>query len=299
MGFIRGVGIVILSVILFLLLIVSGTALTLGQSLKYENVQPEIINISQEIITENVNIESIIQSTIPAMKSYCQQNNTDYVFNQEGYTFAIPCETIKKSPEEIINYTLNESLSQIVNDIYYEDYNCDFIECFEKEETPLFIVSEKSREYWMSIFYKTLIGIIISTALIILLAEKKSNGFIISGSLFIFSSFIVGKLNTIGEKIANTFLGSVASVVSSAGSKNLISRIVNLFFVESTRIFWWMLVIGIILVGFGIFLKLTNFGMKISKLFNKNVSENEVKGIVKEEVSKVSKQKSAKGKGIK
>lgn len=289
MGFIRGAGVAIISVILFLLLLSGGTFLVLNNSLKYENVKGEITNISYDLM-ETQEIKPLLEETAPIIKIYCKNQTEDYVLNAEGQTIVIPCENIttESTNQEVINYVVNKTVSNIVEDSYYKEYNCEFTECFSKEKVPLFLVSEKAKNFWLSLFYKVLIAAIILIALLFLLVHKKTNGFIIAGALFIISSVIIGKLKTVGSWIAKAILSPVSTVFSNTDSTNIISKIVNLFFSESPQIFWKMFIFGIILLVIGIVLKLTKFGIKISGIFNKKeeVSKEEIKEIVRKEISK-------------
>ncbi|MBA7707240.1 hypothetical protein ES703_116109 [subsurface metagenome] len=165
MGAIRGVLLVFVSVLLFLVLLVGNTFLTLSLSLNYNNVKPELVSTigifvgdgMSFIIEETVGkkVESIeddlsdeINKNLEIMEEYCQ-NNSDYVFSYEGNTFVIPCSVVSQGSEAIIE----EGITNIVDDFYYAEYNCGFWDCFEKTGSPFFLISQKAKNYWNSKFY--------------------------------------------------------------------------------------------------------------------------------------------------
>lgn len=77
MGFLKGAANVILSVLLFLSLLAGGVCLTLGMSLKYENVQPLAINISSSVISQDISLnDSVIESI---NNSYYKDYNCTFI----------------------------------------------------------------------------------------------------------------------------------------------------------------------------------------------------------------------------
>ena len=60
MGVLRGFGLVIVAVLLFVSLLATGIFATLNYSLTYENVQPKIYNIADSVITEQIGNQNII-----------------------------------------------------------------------------------------------------------------------------------------------------------------------------------------------------------------------------------------------
>ena len=119
MGFLRGVGLVIVSVLLFVSLLCSGIFLTLGMSLNYDNVNPKITSIASTIIYEQIG-SSEIDKYFPLMQEYCQNNNTEYVFSEQGYTFVFSCDSVPNSTEEFVGNTV----SNLVKGFYYKEYSC-------------------------------------------------------------------------------------------------------------------------------------------------------------------------------
>lgn len=260
MGILRGFALVIVSVVLFVLLILAGVFGTLNYSLTYENVQPKIYTIADDIIQEQIGSQEIVNQLLPYLSIYCK-NNTEIVQSFSGYTFVFPCKIVSGGYQSILNYSVN----YLVSDFYYKDYNCTFVKCFEQSDVPLFLVSDFAKQYWAKLFYKSLFGIFILAALVLILAERKSNGLILLGSLSVIASLITLQLKNIGAWISKAILTPVSTAFSNENSKEIISDVVKVFFSESSKIFLWMFVIGIILIAAGIVFKLTDWGMRIRK----------------------------------
>jgi len=274
MGVLRGFGLVIVSILLFLSLLSAGIFATLNYSLTYENVQPKIYTIADSIITEQIGTEKIVNQLTPFLEIYCQ-NNTEIVQNFEGYTFVYPCTVIEQGYDSIINYTIN----YLIQDFYYKEYNCTFSECFQETSVPIFLVSEHAKDYWKSLFNKSIIAILILIALTILLIEKKTNTPILTGSLFVASSLIISQLKNIGTAIAKLILSPISAALSNESSKEIISQIVGIFFAESSKVFLWMFIAGIILIAIGIILKLTTLGIKIKNWIEKIKSKKKIENL--------------------
>ncbi len=269
MGLIRGALIVLISVILFVSLLATGFFATLTSSLTYQNVEPQVHSIATEIIEEQIGKITIIDTLTPYLDEYCD-NNSEIVQKFQRYTFVFPCEVIANGTDSIINY----SVDYLVGDFYYKNYQCEFWKCFEESDVPLFLVSDYARDYWRARFYNTLLISFVLAAGLILLSRKKSNGFILAGSLLIISSLIILQLKRIGTFVAKLVLSPISIAISEETSQSILSQVVEIFFSKSGTIFIWMFVIALILVGIGIVFKLFNLGFKISEFFKKVGAKN-------------------------
>ena len=103
-----------------------------------------------------------MEENYPAMELYCQ-NNSEFVFREDtsGYTFSIPCDIVAQGSEAIVDYGVNSLIEQV----YYEDYDCEFWDCIGKTSSPLFLISEKAKNYWNSKFYLALMASVVLAAL--------------------------------------------------------------------------------------------------------------------------------------
>jgi len=159
MGFIRGAGIVIVSILFLVSLLAMNSCLTVYLSLDYENVQGEIETVFKEVIGEQINIDDVLEDNLEEMKIYCQNHSSfDFESGEElGLNGDIPCEIILQDKESILKYQLNS----LAEEVYYQEYDCEFWNCFEKNRTTFFLISEKAQDYWKGKFYFSLIFVII------------------------------------------------------------------------------------------------------------------------------------------
>jgi len=270
MGLIRGGLLFVVSFLLFLSLLAGNIFLVLSMSLEYDVVQPKLSSAIKEFSFERMDISSIIaEKQYPLMEFYCKNNSEqEFVFNEEGYTLVVPCSVVFEGPEAVTERVIMD----FTEDIYYEDYNCNFWDCFEKTNIPFFLVSEKSKEYSKNKFYLISLISFILVVISFVLIDKKTSLFIILGVLLIISSLPLIKL----EKIMSLF------------SDEYISVFLTIFFSKSHTVFIISVAVGLILVIFGILMKFFMIGYKISDIFSKKekkISKKEVKDIVKEEIS--------------
>jgi hypothetical protein len=290
MGVLRGFGIIIISIVLFICLLVGGIFASISLSLNYDNVQPKTYSIASEIIKTQIGEETIVNQLMPYLNVYCQ-TNTEVVQSFGDYTFIFPCSIVGEGYDSIVNYSVN----YLVSDFYYKEYNCTFTECFEESDVPLFLVSDYARQFWKSLFFKALIASLILSCAIVLISEKRSNAPILVGSLIIASSLIVLTLEKIGTFIAGAILSPISLALSKENMNVIISQIVAMFFSDSSKVFLWMFIVGLVLIVVGIVLKITGIGFKIGEKIEEikgkikgeeNISKSEVREIVKQEISK-------------
>ncbi|MBA7670106.1 hypothetical protein ES703_78249 [subsurface metagenome] len=262
MGFIKGGSLVIISVFLFIILFLGNVFFVLSLSLDYENVQEELGPILQNL-TENklnitvgdFNLTEEMEEAREFMREHCQ-NETSYVFARGGYTFVLPCdllEEIDEDPQSLID----QGMENIVEQIYYDDYDCEFWNCFQKTGLPLFLISEKAKNYWQDKFYFTLIAFAVLVILIFFLVEHKQNTLIIVGSIMVLSSLPLLKL----EKIIGSIVG------------NSYFAFVGVFFNKMDTVFWLVFFSGLIIIGAGIALRFLHRDFIKKKFSKKDVQK--------------------------
>jgi len=262
MGFIKGGLLVIISVFLFIILFLGNVFFVLSLSLDYENVQEELGPVLQNL-TENklnitvgdFNLTEEMGEAFEFMREHCQ-NETAYVFARGGYTFVLPCdllEEIDEDPQSLIN----QGMENIVEQIYYDDYDCEFWNCFQKTGLPLFLISEKAKNYWQDKFYFTLIAFAVMVILIFFLVEHKQNTLIIVGSILLLSSLPLLKL----EKIIGSIIG------------NSYFAFIGVFFNKIDTVFWIVFFSGLIIIGAGIALRFLHRDFIKKKFSKKDVQK--------------------------
>ena len=262
MGLIREGLLILACVLLFMSFLVGSLFLTMEKSLEYETLKPELFSVVKNIAEKDANLTKVVNENLQLMNLYCL-NNSNYVFKEKDYVFEIPWIVVAEGSDAVINY----GISNIIDRVYYDSYDCGFWECLGKEKYPFVFVSEKAKNYWAGKFYLVLIFSFILIILIFILAEKKSNAFILPGSLLIISALPFYKINWLLEF-----------------SNSQIIQFFTVFLSKAYEVFKISFIIGLIFLIIGFIFKFFSIGVKIDEFFSKfgkkEVSENEVKEIV-------------------
>ncbi|MAG10894.1 hypothetical protein CMI44_01110 [Candidatus Pacearchaeota archaeon] len=262
MGIIRSGLLVIASVILFTCFLLGNGLWVVSNSLEYESIKSEMTPIVVEIIEEQAGISRVVEDKLPLMQEHCK-DNSEFVFGLEGQTFEVSCDSIEQGSDAIVE----EAINGVVENIYYDDYDCEFIDCFKENiDWPYFLVSEKTKNYVDGKFYLVLIVCLGLVLVMFFLVETKSNLPILVGSLLIVSSFPFMKLdNFVGYFANKSFL-----------------QYFTFLFTKAYSVFLKSFIFGIFLLGLGIFLKFFGWGFKISEI----IGRFSKKGKSKKKVSK-------------
>ncbi|MGD9276833.1 MAG: hypothetical protein PVJ67_06705 [Candidatus Pacearchaeota archaeon] len=261
MGFIRGGLFVILSVLFFVSLLVANSLYTISSSLEYENLKGELVPVVKSTIEDQINLEEAINAALPLIELYCE-NNSDYVFNEGGVTFAISCETVKSNPDLIVE----DAIDNFVEETYYKDYNCKFLDCFkENDGMPFFLISENTKNYFQNKFYFMLPVLLVLLVGMFFLIEGKTNLPIVVGAEFIIASLPFLKMES--------FIGLFAD--------KTILQFFSFLFTQSYHIFIISFILGIIILASGIVMKFFVVGFSIHNFFEKFKKKD---GVVKKEV---------------
>jgi hypothetical protein len=259
MSAIRGVLLILVAVFLFLSFLSLNLLWTLSASLNYDTLQRESTIIVNDFLQET-NITNIIHQNYHLIQFYCQ-NYSNYVFNYQGHTFDIPCSIALQGENAIIE----EGVKDAIHDVYYEEYNCNFFDCFKKSPIPLFLISKKAYDFWVEKFYFCLITSFILFILVFLLVEKKTNAFILSGSLLIISAIPFIKLDYLYSLFSN----------------KMIFKFLEIFFSQAFQVSIKTLLIGAGLLIFGIVIDIFKVGFFISDFISKIREEKEKKSKLK------------------
>lgn len=248
---IRGFFVALLDIFLFLALFTMAISWDLSSSLKYENIQNQIVNISP-VINQQFNISQELNDKLPTIKNYCI-NNPDYVFSYQNYALHFSCQDINKT--EII--IVEDTIKNFVSDLYYKTYNCSYWNCLNQYSAP-FLVSEKSDIYWQNILYISLIISVLITTLLFFLFKKKQDLPFIVGSLVIITSLPLLGISQILSHFPDATIASVTS----------------LFFSQSSYVFIRMVIIGIFILLIGLVIELFRAGFKIYDMFSRPEEAN-------------------------
>jgi len=238
MGAVKGILLVIVSVLLFVVFLLGNVLLTLDKSLDYETIKPELVSNVKEVIEDKINISKIIDEKFEAMELYCL-NNSEFIFSEESYTFVIPCDVVAGGTDVVIDYSIGSFVDKFYNgEIEYDGF--DFV---------------KLKDSVNSYFYIALVVALVLFVLVFFLVEVKSNAFIISGSLLTISSLPLIKIEQFLSWIPFDFAEFFIVFFSEANTVFLISFITGLV----------VLAVGIVMKFFGVGFKIFDFVNKFNK----------------------------------
>jgi hypothetical protein len=274
MGFFRGAGLTILSIILFFILLIGGLFATLSLSLKYENVYPRAYSLAYQFAETQIGEEQIKEIILSDAENYCKTNE-EFVQAVGEYVVVFPCSVIQEGYESSLNYGIN----YVIKDLYYREYSCNFLDCFDDSQIPLFLISNYSQKFWTTLCIKFLIFSIVLFGLIFLLVKKKPSSLIVLGSLMVPISLMILIFKKAGEFFA---------LSSLTGEEEIISLVGGIFFSEASTIFLKMLVIGGILIVVGMILR-TLFSKSEEKIVE--TKSKEEKKVIEKKSSKPVKKK--------
>jgi hypothetical protein len=294
MGFIRGALVTLFSIILFFSLFLMSFSAILSSSLQHDVLQPVLKTSVSEILRGSLGGGSMFTEQEKAQMQNACLIQEEYTLSYSGYTSVIPCEIIQQGEDAIINY----EAENLVNNIYYTEYNCEFWECVDasikSSSIPFVLISEKAREYWTKNFFILLGLSILIFAVIFMISRNRPGVFITGGVLLI--------LSALPFRILNWLLGLLGGVIPSE-----FSGIFSVFFTKAYSVFKIILIIGIVFIIFGVLCKIFGWKMRFGKSSEESseksekpkkekevFTKSEVRKIVKEELSKksVSKPKS-------
>lgn len=244
MGLLRGGLLTFVSILLFLSLFAMNSTWTISMSLKYDNIKTELIPVISDIIRNQSTIAEEMDVAVEGMQIICLENvEVVQKFGEDTYTF--PCEVVNQGSEAVITY----AITSLVEDKYYQEYDCNFWEC--SYTPPYHLVSAKAQSYWGGWFYWSLLLSLVLAAVIFFLVENKNNFPFVVGGLLVISALPFAK---------------VSWLLSLLGYWDFLQFFV-LFFSKATTVFLFSFITGIVLLGIGVVLKFLGIGKFIGGLF--------------------------------
>ncbi|NMB66699.1 hypothetical protein GYA25_01410 [Candidatus Woesearchaeota archaeon] len=287
MGAIKGVFLVFFSILLIISSFFSILFFSLNQSMAYNNFENTSLKLVNNYLINNDSLNSVINEETEFLKLYCEENphnlslsELSYSFNFSDYKIKIPCDKINDT-----SFLINESVRSLVHEIYFKDYNCSFIDCFNKEQIPTFLASEKTYLLLRKTFF---IFLIISLSLLIfifLLLKNKINILLLASIPIFVSSFLFLKLNSI--------------LISFFGKEDLIKEIIDILFYSSNKTSIRLIILSGILFSVWIILKIFKSSVKIKEKFDKIKEKmQKIKEINKQEKTQEDKTQNKNAKNI-
>lgn len=278
MGFIRTSTCVILTTILFISLILLALFSVVQWSSNYDVLKPGLVSYSKSALQNGNLLNFNLNEGYSALQTYCLMHD-NYIYTDGNIHLEIPCDVVNKGMDSVIDYGVNN----ILQNIYYKNYTCGFMNCLQQDKNPLVLVSEKAHLFLRAKFYIMLLISIILFILLFLCTKKKSNSFIITGILMVLVSLITKSIDFLLVLVPQQ-----------------IRDIVGLFFSKSHTVFLIFLITGIALIFIGILIKVLKLEVKIAERFSKKdkkgISEDKVRKIVRDEMKSVKKSPKKKSK---
>ncbi len=217
-----------------------------------EVVEQGVGNITRVIIEENsaLNESAVEKNVNQSYEEFLTMCSGSYLYQNEefGYSLEIPCEVVAQGQDEVINY----SFDYLTEKLYYQEYECDYWNCLTKTGTPLFLISEKSHDYWMNKFYFMMMVSLVLCGLVFFFSEKKTDSFITVSIILLVSAL---PLLRIYEFLSFIFSNRILDFLDFFA----------LLFNQSHQVFKTMLTVSILLVAFSVGLKVWFFIQSRSK----------------------------------
>lgn len=140
MGFIRTSLITIISILLLASLFFGNLFLTFSYSLDYENIEPEMSKVVQEVIYDS-SLAKIQNTSLGDISNYCNSHKNFPLKTEKG-TYTVPCKTIETSSKNVKNFIfqniskgkLKEHSKKNIERQIENSYNYMLDYCVEKEE---------------------------------------------------------------------------------------------------------------------------------------------------------------------
>ena len=253
MGAIRGILLVVVSVLLFVVLLGGNVLWTLDKSLDYETIKPELVFVIKEAIENEINLSEVVEEEFGEMEEYCLDNPV-YVFSDEefGQVFEIECDVVAQGSDAVVDSAIESFVEKIYSgQIESKDVSSVLEEVNTESKQPMFdFVKLKNSVH--SYFYIAWVAALVLFVLVFFLVEVKSNAFILSGSLLAISSLPLIKIEQFLSLIPFEF-----------------GEFLIVFFSEANTVFLISFITGLVVLIIGVVMKFFGIGFKIFEFFNK------------------------------
>ncbi len=278
MGFIRGSLFVIVSVLLLVSMMLSGIFLNFSLSLQYGNLKEEVVPFVENLTSDMGLDRQFGNQIIDVAQIYCTNEDSlsfstkdfDLPISQ-NYEVDISCESIEKGVDAVVS----EASERIFEKMYYQDYDCTITECFEESKSPMFLISEDTKDYLQRKYKETMLFSSLLLVPAFFLMQRKRDFPLTIGVLVIVASLPLLGLNKLFLIIPD----------------NMMKEIISIFFNQTNFVFVRMIIIGVSLVGVGLLFKLFGAGFKIKEFISKIKSKEKKLGKSKESEEKDEKNK--------
>ena len=251
MGFGKGLLIFLSAVIFFGALFASNLFLTLHWSLNYDNVEASAQNLTDSFLTELGYKGTLFQEYEDKKFSCYGEQEINVSLGDEE--FSIPCSVIENGGKDVIEY----AVSAMTYKLYYQEYDCDFLDCIKNQNQPLVLFSDKARIYWGEQFRLAMIIALVAFVVLFFVVSKKGTAFLSGGALIIVAALPFKDVTKLLDLLPEF----------------LPFDIVPVFFSSSYGVYVMMLVAGVVFLAIGFVINFYKYGVKMKNFFGRKKSK--------------------------
>ena len=106
---------------------------------------------------------------------------------------------------------INDAIKNFVSNVYYQQYNCGYWDCFSKYSPPLFLISEKSQQYWSNLLYIALAVSVLSIVLLFFLFRRKYDLLFFSGGILVVFCLAILGIGKLLATLSNQVISNIAT----------------------------------------------------------------------------------------
>lgn len=168
--------------------------ISLAEFTSYSKLKPIMTDIIASTFSES------FSQQLSRIEEYCKNREELEIMVGER-NFTINCSTFRRET------ILNKISSDYFNQIYFKDYDCEFIDCFKGNTTENFmiLVSKKGNEFYVQALNWCLLAVILSGSLLFLSTKTWEERLKTFGSSFIFVGLPLFSLRYLSSEITSLF----------------------------------------------------------------------------------------------
>lgn len=204
--------------------------ISLAEFTSYSNLKPVMTKVIASSFSDS------LSQQISTIERYCKnREKLEIVVGEKNFT--INCSTFKKET------ILDEISSEYFDQIYFKEYECEFIDCFRLNTTENFmiLISKKGNELYIQARNWCMLVAILSGLFLFLSTKNWEERFKVFGSSFIFVGLPLFTLKYLSSQIISFFNIKTEEMINLV--QHLFSPL-NLYY----KVF---LSVGVVLLGIG------------------------------------------------
>ena len=213
----RGIGKTFGGLIFCTFLVGSVFIASLIELTEYNNLKTVATDLFSKQLTENITTEEIRQMHSLLLLQCADKETIELSLGEKNVT--LDCSKLRGiEAEDIIPFIATAAFDEI----YYEEYECEFIQCLQKEEGLMVLASAHANNFFKSIQNFVLIGTIIGAVILFVSIKNWSGRLTGFGTLLIFTGipyfflgffkgFIPAEVATVASPLVNQIMSSLST----------------------------------------------------------------------------------------